>query len=131
MTDLTDRMRTCAAAIVADDDHGDMRLVMEDAAALLIEASNALEQCEATGEACVPLGEPMEIIPPIVAQPQPPEIPTQVWTDLALPTLQRGGTISPRACPVCDSRANKTVRRVSCAMMITCQVCGHEWELKR
>ena len=78
-----------------------------------------------------PLGEPMEII-----EPPPPgftidRTPSTFWVSAGdtLPGLQRSGTVSPRACPVCDSRANKTVRKVSCAMMITCQVCGHEWQI--
>ena len=122
MTDLTDRMRTCAAAIVAGDDYGDWRLVMEDAADLLIEASNAMEAAPA------PLGEPMEIIPPVVMKPKPPAV-EGTWIAPGGP-LPVARPPSARACPRCDSRANKTVRRDGNRLMLICPVCAQTWEFK-
>jgi hypothetical protein len=119
MSDLTDRMRTCAAFMIAEviphkDDHRiyeqDQRheRVMQDAADLLVEASNVLEVV-----ATEDLGEPMEIIPP---QPPRTEMP-------ALPN-------SPRACPKCHSHAANTVRREGRKLMLLCPVCGEQWEFK-
>jgi len=56
VSDLTDRMRTCAAHIAAGAGQGD--LLLNDCADLLIEASNALEAIPQ------PLGEPMKILEP-------------------------------------------------------------------
>lgn len=135
MTDLTDRMRTCAARIVAVASGDDV--VYNDAADLLIEASNVLEESgvgtvvvdRQTAEA---LGLPMEIIPP----PPPPgfaidRAPTAMWTG--------GGDTLPKAnpyrsagtCPQCDSRAGKTVRREGAALMLICPACGHRWRYRR
>jgi hypothetical protein len=147
MTDLTDRMRTCAAHIVAHDAHereDGAGLVLRDAADLLIEASNALEACVATGEACVPLGEPMSILPMVEQKPVVPLTSQQAldaaWTDMKPQGtwIDPGGTLpqprgkfNPRACPQCDSRATKRVRREGNKLMLECPVCAAKWEWKR
>lgn len=130
MTDLTDRMRTCAAAIVAgapDKPFMEWQLVYRDAAALLVAAAHEIDVL--TGP--IDMGEPMEVI-----EPPPPgfaidRTPTAMWTTAGdtLPTVS-SGTVSPRACPRCDSRANKTVRRVDRVLMLTCPACGHQWPYK-
>lgn len=128
MTDLTDRMRTCAAYMLDEAGPGETEMqwqaIYRAAADLLIEASNALEA------APPPLGEPMAIIKQKVD-----EIAAEVSTWIApggtLPGVKRSGTISPRACPKCDSRAGKTVRRIENKMMLVCPACGETWEFKR
>jgi hypothetical protein len=126
MTDLTDRMRTCAAFIVAsamhqgDDEDG---RAMRDAADLLLEASNALEQVVMAEVAGVQI--PMEIIPPIVEEKL---VGTWIAPGGPLPQARPRAT---RACPRCDSHANKTARRVNGDVMLKCHVCGHQWTWKR
>jgi len=129
MSDLTDRMRTCAAHIIASDVHeydDVIGRVMRDAADLLIEASNLLEQAH------LPLGEPMEIIV-LDGNATTGSMSSTGWIAPGgpLPGLTHSGTISPRACPKCDSRANKTVRREGAKLMLVCPVCGATWEYKQ
>ena len=124
MTDLTDRMRTCAARIVAVASKDD--IVYNDAADLLIEASNILEAAPA------PWGEPMEIIPPVAP-------PSSIEFGMGRATWLAPGDTLPKAnpyrstntCPNCDSRASKTVRRVENKLMLVCPVCAETWEFKR
>jgi hypothetical protein len=133
MTDLTDRMRTCAAYIMErprgepmptdraelDEVLARIELVLDDAAVLLIEASDLLEATPA------PLGEPMPILEPVTL-PTPPSL--WVAPGGPLPGIQ-SGTVSPRACPRCDSRAMKTLRRREGRMMLECPACTHTWEM--
>ena len=139
MSDLTDRMRTCAAFILRGEDHKHAQ-IYSDAADLLIEASNALEAIPP------PLGEPMEIIE---AKPLPPRGSderkvareeaigrlTGAWIDPggALPTVSELTPLKrhPRVCPTCDSRANKKVVRLDAKLMLVCPVCSATWEWKR
>ena len=131
MTDLTDRMRTCAAFIASRPNDAPMPTehLLDDAADLLIEASNTIEAIPP------PLGEPMEII-----EPKPPTsssghyLPdnhpaSPVWIDPggALPTAKPGAR-NPRTCPQCDSRANKRVFRDGAKLFLSCPVCAHAWE---
>lgn len=170
MTDLTDRMRTCAAHIVSmtgvkegsDPDANQtlpLRLVA-DAADLLIEASNTLEPMIETAQTAVAaqLNTPMEIIPPTEVEAErmrrglPPreKPPLGEWHDpqtlgdavrklaqqetLTLPpdAPQDGKftTSNPRACPRCDSRAAKRVRREGRQLMLSCPVCATSWQWK-
>ena len=86
MSELTDRMRTCAAYIIANRDAAgvptaDVLRATADAADLLIEASNMLEAVPADAVDLLaearnmletipaPPGEPMEIIPPVAPRP--------------------------------------------------------------
>ncbi len=136
MTDLTDRMRTCAAAILAgapDKPFMEWQMVYNDAADLLIEASNALEAAPA------PLGDPMEviapdgkptmIIPPMSLGEALDRIPPLPYHEgLAAAKARMSNT---RACPKCDSRAQKTARRVGDSLMLKCPVCGHQWTWRK
>src|SRR6187431_3290118 len=120
MTDLTNRMRTCAAAILAQKDKGGLgepwvtEVVAADAADLLTEASNMLETIPAS------LGELMEIIPPVAPRPS-------IEFGLGSATWLAPGDTLPKAnpyrsantCPNCDSRANKTARREGSVIMLT------------
>ena len=128
MTDLTDRMRTCAAAIVAgapDQPFMEWQLVYRDAADLLIAAATEIELL--TGP--IDLGEPMAVIP--AAARQMPELPGAAWV-AAGDTLPVANPYRGRhTCPKCDSRAGKTVRRVENKLMIKCPVCSETWEYKR
>ena len=90
---------------------------------MLIEAAIQLEAAPAA------LGEPMEIIPAVPTMVNPAAIQSEAWIAPGgpLPGLKTSGTVSPRACPRCDSRTTKTVRLVNKRMMLTCPVCGLEW----
>jgi hypothetical protein len=127
-------MRTCAAYIASRPNDAPMPTehLLDDAADLLIEASNVLEAAPA------PLGEPMEIIPPLPEPPPPsappPVVGTPQWTGVDLaPSNSPHMAASrrpPHACPKCDSRANKKVVREGNAMMLGCPVCGAKWQWK-
>jgi hypothetical protein len=136
VTDLTDRLRTCAAYILARakaEDPWAVEFVSHDTADLLIEASNILEG------APQPLGEPMAILPEtkVVAKPSDTPVtgvPRAVWTTNAgdLPPVP-GGPPSKRparVCPQCDSRATKRVYREGSLLMLACPACGAGWEYK-
>lgn len=139
MTELTDKMRTCAAAILAIRVGGnpwDTSQVAADAADLLIEAADALEP------ASDPLGEPMAVLEPF----PPPRAetykatwtteaggaPQAVWTAGDLPAVPTGkpSRRHPRVCPNCDSRATKRVVRVDHQVMLVCPACAHGWEYR-
>ena len=137
MTDLTDRMRTCAAHCVAlslhgrDDEEG---LVMRDAADLLIAAAHEIDIL--TGP--IDRGDPMEIIEPAVlgvAKLDPETmkpISPAVWVSggdtLPVANPYRG----PHTCPKCDSRTQKKVyRTIDRTVMLVCPVCAHEWQYQR
>ena len=133
MTDLTDRMRTCAAYIASRPNDAPMPTehLLDDAADLLIEASNGIDAIPP------PLGEPMAIIPPVatttVTKKTDWSLDTQgTWIAPggALPTAQPGAR-SPRACPKCDSHAAKRVRREGTKLMLVCPACSATWEWKR
>jgi hypothetical protein len=108
MSDLTDRMRTCAAYIMSRPNDAPMPTehLLDDAADLLIAASNALETED--------LGEPMEIIPPQTApRMEAPSFPS-----------------ASRACPRCGTHTANTVRREGRRLLLLCPACGNEWEFK-
>jgi len=123
---LTDKMRTCAAYIIAH--YGDdAEHALRDAAQLLIDASNLLAE-----KIPVPdLGAPVQILDP----PQPvsivaPDDPSWIAPGGQLPTVKHSGTRSPRACPQCDSRTNKRVYREGNRLMLACPVCGNAWQYR-
>ena len=144
MTDLTDKLRTCAAYILGrakEDDPWAVEFVSYDTADLLIEASNVLDMVSE------PLGEPMEILEPIPPPSSnelksgadwikplayPPGSPPQgVWTTNAgdLPPVPTGPPSKrpPRVCPQCDSRAVKRVIREGSQLFLSCPVCAATW----
>ena len=117
MSELTDRMRTCAAAIEASKVSGnpwDTTLVANDAAALLTEAADRLDTPD-------PLGEPMERLR------QVSEAQTNIatWTGVDLPPA------APLLCPSCGASTARTVKRIarSRTVALLCPVCSHQWEL--
>ena len=140
MTDLTNRMRTCAAHILAHQTADDFT-VYRDAADLLIEASNMLDAVPADAVDLLaearnmletipaPPGEPMEIIPPVAPRPS-------IEFGLGNATWLAPGDTLPKAnpyrsantCPNCDSRANKTVRRYKNRLTLECPACGQQWD---
>jgi hypothetical protein len=140
MTELTNRMRTCAAHILAHQTADDFT-VYRDAADLLIEASNMLEAVPADAVDLLaearnmletipaPPGEPMEIIPPVAPRPS-------IEFGLGNATWLAPGDTLPKAnpyrsantCPNCDSRANKTVRRYKNRLTLECPACGQQWD---
>jgi hypothetical protein len=108
--ELVHRLRTCAAAIASSADGGnpwDVALIANDAADLLLEASNMLD---------VPaeLGKPMEVIQATQPKPQ-----AAAWGDQL--------NIEPRPCPSCGAITARTVRREGRKLMIICP-CSATWE---
>jgi len=126
MSDLTDRMRTCAAAL-ANREHADPDRLLTDAADLLLEASNALAMMPE------PLGEPMALLEPLppaaAAKPATEQVGAWYGAGDALPPPREGApTPRPnRVCPKCDSRAAKTVFRNGTELMLRCPVCATAW----
>jgi len=131
VTDLTDRMRTCAAFLLSLN-QTEKNSAAHDAADLLLEASDVLEAPPP------PLGEPMKLLEPVAIavapSPPPPPVPRAVWTTNAgdLPPVPTGKPSyrPPRVCPACDSRANKRVFRHENKVMLACPVCAHAWEYR-
>jgi hypothetical protein len=133
MTDLTDKMRTCAAFILATDADGapwaDVRRVTRDAVDLLLEASNVIEAIPE------PLGAPMDILTP-----KPPTIAPIPDRTLggnndegyrAPPPRSGPPSVRPnRVCPQCDSRANKRVFRDGAQLYLSCPVCAATWNYR-
>jgi hypothetical protein len=112
-SELVMRMRTCAAAIAAvDPKSGWVALVTDDAANLLIEASNlldALNEEEPIGD----LMQPLKSSPALGA----------VWTAAGeLPAAV------PRPCPGCGLVSARTTRIAGRRLLLTCPMCSHEWE---
>ncbi len=129
MSELTDRMRTCAAYLLARSNAGEpwaVEIVANDAADLLVEASNVI----AAAEPAEPLGEPMTLLEaasaPVAPEPPPP---IATWTAAGdtLPGFVRSAPRSPKACPQCDSRTAKKVFRRGRTLMLACPVCAKEW----
>jgi hypothetical protein len=142
VTDLTDRMRTCAAFLLGNASNIGWTYdgAVKHSIDLLIEASNVIDAIPQ------PLGEPMEIIPPIEIVPSVKKILDKArakeaakqagtWIDPggALPTtgLLPPHKRSPRVCPQCDSHVNKRVYREGNMLMLACPVCAATWEWKR
>jgi len=126
VTDLTDRMRTCAAFIQARPHDAPMPTehLLDDAAQLLIEAAHEIDVL--TGP--IDLGEPMEVIPPVVPRPSI-DFGTAgaTWTAPG-DTLPKANPFrSDRTCPKCDSRAAKRVRMWQNTISLICPACDHAW----
>jgi predicted RNA-binding Zn-ribbon protein involved in translation (DUF1610 family) len=114
-TDLVYRLRTCAAAILAVDPRESwVALVSDDAASLLIEASNVIDAARSPE----PLGEPMAKLEP--AKPPPATGPT--WVAIDLPS------VAPRPCPACGDVSARRVDRRGRQLLLTCPGCSHQWE---
>ena len=121
-SDLVYRMRTCAAALVASSE---VSLVHRDAAELLAEASNLLDEPD-------DLGEPMEMLPssPHVE----PPVQGALWGDgtTQLPTRTYDfGAVNPKPCPACGDIDIRKVRIQKGKLMLVCPRCAHCWEYKR
>jgi len=129
MTDLTDRMRTCAAYMLDEAGPGETEMqwqaIYRDAADLLIAAAHEIDIL--TGP--LDLGEPMEVIPPVVTPPPVVSQTSPMWVAPGgqLP-LEWARHRSKTACPKCDSRTQKKVyRTIDRTVMLVCPVCAHEW----
>lgn len=140
MSDLTDRMRTCAAAMLTENfdawreyENEQQARILRDAAALLLEAATLLD-CVADRGEIIPIvnqPEPMEIIEPPPAGFDIDRKPTGTWVDSnsALPIANPYR--SKRTCPNCDSRAQKIVRHYKNRLTLECPVCGQQWDYVR
>jgi hypothetical protein len=133
VSDLTDKMRTCAAHIFSLNENAETALVCADAADLLLEAANQLEKAPE-----LPLGEPMEIIPAIPAawgtwapgtKPAPPDVEPPVEWYSGGDTLPASPSRRPhkQACPKCESTAIKRVLRHEGKLFVACPVCSAAW----
>jgi hypothetical protein len=108
--ELVMRMRTCAAALAVA---GEPPLILlRDAADLLLEASNLLDEPE-------PIGEPMAVIE-AQAAPTAGGVGNAIW----------GGSLNAaaRPCPQCGDISARTVHRTGRKLQITCPACAHQWE---
>ncbi len=116
-SDLVHRMRTCSATLIRC---ADANTLYKDAADLLAEASNLLDEPD-------DLGEPMEILAPV----EPQLTAGAMWGGSDLPTKPMDFGALPRPCPSCGSI---DVRKVSIAnrrLKLTCPRCAHQWEYAR
>jgi hypothetical protein len=110
-------MRTCAAALAST---GEPPLILlQDAADLLLEASNELSLTDEPEE---PLGEPMETLKP-VAPTTAGGVGVAVWGGPGLHA-------AARPCPSCGSVDARTVKRNGRKLELTCPVCEHQWEYR-
>ena len=136
MTELTDRMRTCAAYLGSKAIDDLPNEVIEEAAKLLVEAADELGLYDMQNPPATDL--PMEIIPPSEAARVAPEktvrerlivsdLSGAAWIDPGVPDLPTQ-PLSRNACPNCDSRAAKTVRALGKTLELECPVCGTRWQ---
>ena len=122
-SDLVHRMRTCAAALMRCDD---VSALHKDAADLLAEASNLLDEPD-------DLGEPMEVLEPVeLSEAVGKEIYSGgMWTTTDLPTMPVDYGAIAKPCPYCGS---VDIRKVSIAnrrLKLTCPRCSQQWEYAR
>lgn len=124
MTDLTDRMRTCAAFIQNRPHDAPMPTehLLDDAAELLLSAATEIELL--TGP--IDLGEAIEIIPPVVTPPPVVAQTSAMWIGDDLKPIPNAPP-SKNACPKCDSRAQKQIRKKGKSLWLVCPVCEHAW----
>ena len=113
-SELVYRMRTCAAALMVNSGNANtpFQRMYCDAAELLAEASNLLDEPE-------PLGELMPKLPPVASPGS-----SVTWTTLDLPN------VVPRPCPFCGSIDARTARINKRQLMLTCPKCSQSWEYK-
>ena len=125
MTDLTDRMRTCAAHLdtveISEILTDEKMEAIIDARKLLLEASDLLDRPIVRQQF-----EPMEIIPPVVTPPPVVAQTSAMWIGDDLKPIPNAPK-SRSACPKCDSRAQKTVKVKGNQMWLICPVCEHAW----
>jgi hypothetical protein len=115
-SELVHRIRTCAAALLAND-KAELSSVQRDAADLMIEASNRLD---------VPEDLRGELMPIIKEMPHAAPGPSIVIELPALPI--EGVSYATPPCPECANISPRTVRRVGRKLMLTCPMCNYSWE---
>ena len=127
MTELTDRMRTCAAHIEAkaQDDVPMPPEVSRDAVNLLREAAFQLERYEEVEEQV--LSAEATITIEQTGVPVPTALPTAYWVGDDLKPIPNA-PISKNACPNCDSRTTKMVHVVDRTFELECPVCSFRWQ---
>jgi hypothetical protein len=126
--DLVFRLRTCAAAMLVGNPDWLTR-VRDDAANLMIEASNLIDELDPPEpevrdieleEASAAIwGEPMKVL-----EAQKATGPTWVASGDSLPS------VAPKPCPSCGNVAARKVRIANRHLFLTCPMCAHEWEYK-
>jgi len=124
MSDLPARMLTCAAFIRSRPHEGE-DAYLGDVITLLEQGADRILTLEPPEK--VDPGETMEILKPLPEKPIHTPLP-----DLPATFVDPGMSSLPskpgsNACPRCDSRATKTVRRLDRAFMLECPVCGELW----
>jgi len=130
INDLTARMLTCAAHITVLMSHNRDDDLITVNPPLVIDAGNLLTEAAAMLKSFQPAQEPMEIIEArqiyrAAADRINKATDKDIWTDPGPPITPNAP--SPRACPKCDSRANKTMRRINKVFVLECPVCGELW----
>jgi hypothetical protein len=129
MTNLTDRMRTCAAYIMGTP-REEENILLDDAAKLLVEGAHEIDVLIGSvvpGHSVPGMGDPMEIIEPPVVTPPPVVAQTSaMWIGDDLRPIPNAPK-NLNACPKCDSRATKTVRKRGKSLWLVCPVCEHAW----
>ena len=135
MTDLTDRMRTCAEYLRTHTDTSTpYMLVVHDAVELLEAAATELENPPVVLQPWVPIEAPTPSDAARVApektvphRPAASDLSGAAWIDPGVPDLPTQ-PLSRNACPKCDSRATKTVHATKNGFRLECRVCGHTWK---
>jgi hypothetical protein len=116
LLNLVARMLTCATYITSHiEEQPFPDPVARDACSLLIEAAAALERHAPPPD----LGKPMDRIEPAPL--------ANGFTDPGV-SAQRERYRSAHACPKCDSRATKTVKRNGRTINLICPACSASWE---
>lgn len=135
MSELTDRMRTCAEFLQTCDLLGDLELrndvseykAVHNAIELLREAATELETPPVVLQPWVPIEAPTLSEAARAAPDIPRNYSGPAWIDPGVPDLPTQ-PLSRNACPKCDSRATKTVHASKSGFRLECRVCGHTWK---
>ncbi len=140
MSELTDKLRTCAAHVLAQEikgEHWAAMIVKTSAVDLLLEAANVLDGADGAPKTPAEVAQAVDYADKAAAAPRPYNPYTDVgpltsvgsFNAADLPTVGAVQTHprSPKACPQCDSRAAKKVTRVGNRLILHCSVCAKEW----
>ena len=142
MSELTDRMRTCAEFLQTCDLLGDLELrndvseykAVHNAIELLREAATELENPPVVLQPWVPIEAPTpsegaRVAPEKTVQEWliASDLSGAAWIDPGVPDLPTQ-PLNKNACPKCDSRATKKVHATKSGFRLECRVCGHTWK---
>ena len=130
MSDLTDRMRTCAAAIMTEDfaqnrifDNDAQDRIVRDAAELLVEASNLIEPIV---ERAIAATEAQKLHP-AMSQDERTRMVGELW-EMIPPKPPAKREPGPRDCPACGNQEPKRADVADRRIRLTCPQCTHQWQ---